>query len=57
LPRADPWYRLMVPLIGEVGLVRPQDLPHPSAIALTNGAMASVRDTCSSRTTLFTDQP
>jgi hypothetical protein len=37
LPRADPWHRLMVPLIGEVGLVRPQDLPHCSARPRTSG--------------------
>ncbi len=37
LPRADAWHRLMVPLIGEVGLVRPQDLPHCSARPRTSG--------------------
>ena len=56
-PRPDPWQRLVFALIGEISLARPQDLAHPSAIARTNGAMASMRDTCSSRVIFFIDQP
>ena len=43
--RPDLRQRLVFALIGEVSLARPQDLAHASAIARTNGAMASIRDT------------
>ena len=56
-PGTDLRLRLMFAFIGEVGLARPQYLAHPSAIARTNGAMASMRDTCNSRLIFFIDQP
>jgi len=56
-PRPDLRQRLVFALIGEVSFARSQDLAHASAIARTNGAKASIRDTCRSRVIFFIDQP